>query len=299
MSDPAPKRARCSVFIAISADGYTRFLAGVPLPWVLVATLWLAAAPIVSAQSAPAGASHAELADAWLNDAVRTQHNLDAFARYGAAPLSVALGGFLLVAPPFAELNPASVVSYMAGGALLLTAAIGVWTASDPAEAQRWYARWASLGLVSTGVGLMISAASDDFDSGQNTLARRFSFAAGAVDAGLFLSLFLLNVLMPPESPLAVQLSLRGSDPGQRHARVLEFLKLRSKQQRFAMFVTTPWSLALGVSSIAFSPEAATSGGRAFMLGLGIGVIALSAFSVIYELARTPDWERFEAGEGP
>jgi hypothetical protein len=271
----------------------------VPLPWVLVATLWLAAAPIVSAQSAPPSASHTELADAWLNDAVRTQHNLDVFARYAAAPISVAAGGFLLVAPPFTDLNPASVVSYMLGGALQLTAAIGVWAASDPAVAQRWYSRWASLGLVSMGVGLMISAASDDFSSGQNTLARRFAFAAGAVDAGLFLSLFLLNVLMPPESPLAVQLSLRGSDSAQRHARVLEFLTLRSKQQRIATLLVAPWSVALGASAIAFSPDAATSGGKALMLGLGIGVIALSAFNVIYELAHTSDPERFQAGEGP
>jgi hypothetical protein len=50
---------------------------------------------------------------------------------------------------------------------------------------------------------------------------------------------------------------------------------------------------------MALSSDAATSGGRAFVLGLGIGVVALSAFSVIYELAYTQDWERLQAGERP
>jgi hypothetical protein len=155
------------------------------------------------------------------------------------------------------------------------------------------------LGLASLGVGLMISAASDDFSSEGQVLARRFTFAAGAVDAGMFLSLFALNVLNPPESPTELQLSLRGSDPGQRYAGVLDFLKRRAKQQRIAGYVVAPWSVALGVSAIAFSPDAATSGGRAFMLGLGIGVLAVTAFSIIYDLARTQDWERLQAGEGP
>jgi hypothetical protein len=269
------------------------------LPWALAATLWFGSAPVVFAQPLPATQSRAALADAWLHDAVRTELNRDSFGRYGAAPLAGLLGGFLLVAPPFAELNPVSTAAYMTSGALMLTAATGMWAASDPGPAQRWYSRWASLGFVSMGIGLMISAASQDFADEGHVLARRFTFVAGATDVGMFLSFFLLSVLTPPESPAALQLSLRSADPEARYARVLDFLKLRAKQQRIAAFVLAPWSMAIGVATIALSPDAATSGGRAFVLGLGIGVVALAAFSVIYELAYTPDWERLQAGESP
>jgi hypothetical protein len=181
----------------------------------------------------------------------------------------------------------------------MLTAATGMWAASEPGPAQRWYSRWASLGFVSMGIGLMISAASHDFADEGHVLARRFTFVAGATDVGMFLSLFLLSVLTPPESPAALQLSLRSADPEVRYARVLDFLKLRARQQRVATFVLAPWSMAIGVATMALSSDAATSGGRAFVLGLGIGVVALSAFSVIYELAYTQDWERLQAGERP
>ena len=57
--------------------------------------------------------------------------------------------------------------------------------------------------------------------------------------------------------------------------------------------------MAVGVAAMVLSPYAATGGGRALTLGFGIGAVALTAFSVIYELAHTQDWERFQAGESP
>jgi hypothetical protein len=266
---------------------------------VLVAWLWLAAASVAFAQPVPAPQSRAALADVWLSDAVHAELNLDTFDRYVAAPLAGMFGGFLLVATPFAKLNPVSTVTFTTGGALLLTAATGVWTAADPGTSQRWYSRWSSLGFVSLGIGVMISSASHDLGDEGHVFARRLSFAAGATDVVTFLSLFVLSVLTPPESPAALQLSLRGTAPEARYDRVLEFLRQRSKQQRTASLVLAPWSMALGVAAMALSPEAATSGGRALTLGLGIGVVAWTAFSVIYELAHTQDWERFQAGESP
>jgi hypothetical protein len=263
------------------------------LSGVLVATLWFGAASGVFAQTRGAPQSGTALADVWLNDAVHSEKNQDGFGRYVAAPLSGLFGGFLLAAPPFAGLHPASTAAFMTGGALMLTAATGLWAKSDPAAAQRWFSRWGSLGFVGLGVGLMIAGASHDFPD------ERFSFVVGATTAGSFLSQFLLSVLMTPESPGTLQLSLRNADPEARHDRVLDFLKLRAKQQRIATCVLAPWSMALGVGTMVVSSDAATSGGRGFLLGLGIGVVALTTVSVIYELAHTPDWQRFQAGESP
>jgi hypothetical protein len=293
-------RAPSAAWVGVNRRYLGRVPNRVPSRW-LISACFACAIGLASRTAAQADfADHrASLADGWLDDALHEQSRLDTFGRYVAAPAAVLLGGSAIAGAAVTD-SVGSSASFIAAGGLMLTAAAGQWANSDPAAAQRWYARTSSLGFVALGVGLMLlPSRCDPQCDASHRLAERATFATGAADVGLFMSFFLLSVLLPPPSASALHLQLRGQDPSDRYGAVLDFLKQRERIRRIGAYVATPWLLGLGITTLVLAPDAATSGGRAVVYGMGIGLLALSTFALVYELLRTPDWRRLEAGYGP
>ena len=255
------------------------------------------------AQSAQRGA----LADAWLYAALDQQSRQDEMGRYLAAPFVAAGGTALLVAPPFLDLRPGSRASFMSAGALFLSAAIGVW-ASPEYDAQRWYTRLASLGFVALGVGAMFAEPggcnADPFsaDAGCSAAHRRLDrgfFTVDFVETSLFLSIFLVDLIIPPRSATALVREVRVLRPDARYDRVLDFLQQRERWRRTMSYVAVPTYFGLAGGLMWAGTGAATPGGRVVTYGLGIGAAAIGVGSLIYEVLRVPDWQRMQRGEGP
>jgi hypothetical protein len=256
----------------------------------------------------PAAHAHAQaivpdergvLADAWVEHLREQEDDSDTFLRYFAAPAAVFLGGFTLAEPAWGELTPGADLAFVVGGAAFLSAAVGAWATPDPYDAQRWYGSTASLGFAGVGVGLLAFCVDEDSTCNAKPFPRHMGAAIGIVNAGVFLTTFFLWTFAPPPSPGALQLSLRGLPPEQRHARVLTFLERRERSRRLATYLTVPWGIALGASFLGFAHDAGSSDGRALVYGCGGVMLGVVAATTLYELLRTPDTERFLAGERP
>jgi hypothetical protein len=252
------------------------------------------------------GSAHAQvpdekgaLADAWMRDILERQQNSDDFLRYVGAPAGALMGGSFLAVPAFGELPAATDLAYAAAGAAWMTAAIGAWGTSDPHAAYRWYGSASSLGFISLGVGLAAMCMDDDSHCGEGSLTRPMGTAIGIIDAGLFLTSFVMWMLSPPPSPRALSLSLRGLPSERRHARVHAFLQERERVRRLGGLLAAPWGIAMGVSFVGYAHEAASAEGRAVMYAIGAALLAFTTGATLYELLYTPDSERFLAGQRP
>lgn len=264
----------------------------------LVVTVGLALATASGARAQQAEAD-GKLADAWTEDVLEEQDSQDTLLRYLGAPSTALLGGLFLTEPAWSDLSPpAADVAFVVAGALMATAAVGTWATPDPYDATRWYGSFGSLGFVALGTAL-IAGCGNGKGGCNHRVTRHLGVTYGAIDAGLFMSFFLLWALLPPPSPQAYGLSVHGGSPEQRHARVLGFLKERYRRRRIGAYVALPFGVAMGVSLLVLAHEAETSDGRAFMYGAGGVLLAVVAGTTLYELLRTPDFERLEAGERP
>lgn len=254
----------------------------------------------------PASAVHAQsprlrgaLADAWLQQALTESDRLDTFGRYLAAPSDVLLGGFFLSTPAWGEAPPATTAAFMASGALMLSAGIGIWANPDPHQAALWHARTSSLGFVGLGAGLLLACADSHSPCDGQPVSRHMTLAIGAIDGGLFLSWFVLSMVNAPPSPYALAISLRGTPPERRYDRVLDFLRRRERARRIGAYVSLPFGLALGTAWIGIAHEAATSTGRTVLYSVGTAMLAFSIGAFVYELVYTTPSEQLVRGQFP
>jgi len=209
-----------------------------------------------------------------------------------------------MLVPPLAahelELDTAEVSLAVLSGALFATTAIGTWAHADPDESQAWAATWGSLGFAALGGGIMLLSRKDSSeDDASNRLGRRFQLAIGASCVAFFLTAFVVQQVLPRESPAKLELKLRGATPDERRSAVREFLVRRDNQRRIWMWVTLPYFAALGASQLYLAQYAVDGESRALLYGAGIAVLVLGLGSFLIEMLRTPDSQQFDAGARP
>jgi hypothetical protein len=273
--------------------------------FVVIVPFWFCIGHDVLAQepsSTPSSTPRVDLADVWLADALRAQARADTFGRYVAAPTLALTGAALLVVPPLAsprvnDLTTAATATGMIAGALMLTAAIGTWANPELYAARHWFASWGTLGFAVAGVALMF--VSNPHGDEHHRLAQHELLVFGAVTAVSYTAEFILELATPPGSAAELQRSMQGRAASEREARLGEFLTRRDEQRRLHAVLSAPFPLTVGVSQLLLAHETATASGRAVICVVGGALIALTAIQLVYELLRTPDWQRFDAGEAP
>ena len=272
-----------------------------PLAWfALLASLCGSTPTVAHGQALPlTEARRVQLADAWLQHLLEESELTDTFGRYVAAPSNVLLGAGMMSAPLWGDTRAPTDAAFITGGALMLTAGIGIWAHSDPDAAQLWSARFSSLGFVGMGTGLLLACADESTPCDGRRPGRHLSLAIAIVDTGMFLSWFVLTMVNPAPPVHALARSLPRVARAQHYDRVLDFLRRRERQRAIGAVVTLPWMLGFGAAWLGIAHEASTNTGRTALYGAGSVVIAVSVAMVAYQLLETRPSERMAAGRFP
>jgi len=252
---------------------------------------------VARAQATQAQLTELPVAHDWIAHELSTQERVDTFWRFAAAPAVSLLGGLALAVPALADVGPAMSASYLTGGALLLTGAVGMWAQPDhPYAASRWFSTLTNLGMITVGLGTLLRCLDDAGPCEQQRPLSRRLLIGGSISAiGTIASALIASLTMPGPDPQAGRDQVRALPQEQRDARVLAYLERKERAQRGATYAMLPW--ALGFSGWLAIDQAIAPDGRLYLSVLGGALFAVELGLALYELLlEEPASSKLRAG---